>query len=167
MARSHGRSAARWPTPPDADPTETPMTLRSRPASPAGFTLIELMIALAVLAILMAVALPSYNSYIRRSKIPVGLDALSAFATRMEQRYQDVGNYGSGDSCALSVPSGVANFTLECELTDDGQGFTATATGSGTVEDFSFTIDASGARTTTYKSSTLNCWSTKGTVCDT
>lgn len=143
------------------------MTPRSRPASPAGFTLIELMIALAVLAILTAVALPSYNSYVRRAKIPVGLDALSAFATRMEQRYQDVGNYGSDDSCALSVPSGVANFTLECELTDDGQGFTATATGSGPADDFSFTINASGARTTTYKGSTLSCWSTKGTVCDT
>ncbi|MGC4078524.1 MAG: type IV pilin protein [Rubrivivax sp.] len=142
------------------------MTLRSRPAAPAGFTLIELMIALAVLAILTAVALPSYNSYVRRAKIPVGLDALSAFATRMEQRYQDVGNYGSNSACAFT-PSNVDNFTLSCELTNSGQGFTATATGTGTVSDFSFTINASGARTTTYKSTTLNCWSTKGTVCDT
>lgn len=142
------------------------MTLRSRPAAPAGFTLIELMIALAVLAILIAVALPSYNSYVRRAKIPVGLDALSAFATRMEQRYQDVGSYGSNNACAFT-PSNVNNFTLSCELTNSGQGFTATATGTGTASDFKFTINASGARTTTYKSTTLNCWSTKGTVCDT
>lgn len=141
------------------------MTPRFRPA-PAGFTLIELMIALAVLAILTAVALPSYNSYIRRAKVPAGLDALSAFATRMEQRYQDVGNYGA-DDCAIANPTDVANFAVSCELTNSGQGFTATATGSGPVSDYVFTIDESGARTTTYKSNTLNCWSTKGTVCDT
>ncbi|MBG6079693.1 type IV pilin protein [Rubrivivax gelatinosus] len=144
------------------------MTLRSRPAARAGFTLIELMIALAILAILAAVALPSYNSYVRRSKIPVGLDALSAFATRMEQRYQDVGKYeGETGKCAFQPTNNLPDFTLSCELTNSGQGFTATAAGKNSVSDFTFTINASGARTTTYKSTTLTCWSTKGTVCDT
>jgi type IV pilus assembly protein PilE len=152
----------------DADTTETPMTPRPRSAAPAGFTLIELMIALAILAILAAVALPSYNSYVRRSKVPVGLDALSAYATRMEQRYQDVGSYGT-DACALTVPSGVANFTIECELTNSGQGFTATATGSGTLSGYTYTIDQDGTRATTAHPNGSNsaCWTTKGSVCDT
>ncbi|MBZ8141182.1 pilus assembly protein PilE [Rubrivivax gelatinosus] len=142
------------------------MMPRLRPAVTAGFTLIELMIALAVLAILTAVALPSYNSYVRRAKIPVGLDALSAFATRMEQRYQDVGSYQNNDGGCALTQSDPQNFTFSCEVTDSGQGFTATATGKNAVSDFTFTINASGARTTTYKGTQLSCWSTKGTVCD-
>ena len=63
-----------------------------------GFTIIELMIGVAIAGILAAVALPAYNSYIQRSKVPVGLDALSAYATRMEQRYQDTGSYRTGST---------------------------------------------------------------------
>ncbi|MBK1614861.1 pilus assembly protein PilE [Rubrivivax gelatinosus] len=138
-----------------------------RPAVTAGFTLIELMIALAVLAILTAVALPSYNSYIQRSKAPVALDALSAFATRMEQRYQDVGSYGA-DGCALS-PVNPANFTLDCSIGDSGNSFEATATGSGAMEGYKYSIDSSGTRKTVEHPKGVpssNCWSTKGSVCD-
>ena len=58
-----------------------------------GFTLIEVMVTVAIVAILGSIALPSYQSYVQRSRVPAGLDALSACFTRMEQRYQDSGNY--------------------------------------------------------------------------
>lgn len=133
-----------------------------------GFTLIELMVGLVVLAIISAVALPSYTSYIKRSKVPPALDALSAYATRMEQRYQDTGNYGTA-SCAVTFPSAPANFTMSCSLTNSGQGFTATATGSDSMAGYSYTIDQNGTRrTTAHPGGTPSsaCWSTKGAVCD-
>ena len=136
---------------------------------PRGFTLIELMVSVAVVAILAAVALPSYSSYVQRSRVPVALDTLSAYYTRMEQRFQDVGNYDSGTACASSLPA-VANFAVSCALTNSGQGFTATATGSGQLAGYTYTITHAGARNTTAHpkgTPATACWSTKGSVCDT
>ena len=133
-----------------------------------GFTLIELMIAMAVVAILTSIALPSYRDYVTRSRLPVGLDALTSFATRMEQAYQDSGSYGAA-SCTPALPT-VANFTTACTISSAGQGFTATATGSGVLIGYSYSINHSGTRVTVAHPKGLpgtNCWSLKGSTCDT
>lgn len=133
-----------------------------------GFTLIEVMIVVAIVAILAKVAVPSYQQYLQRSKVPVALDGLSAYATRMEQRFQDVGSYGSPD-CAVALPT-VANFTVTCTSASAGQAFTATATGSGTLAGYAYTINQQGTRVTTAHPKGVpgsNCWSTRGGSCDT
>jgi type IV pilus assembly protein PilE len=139
-----------------------------------GFTLIEVMVALAVIAILSALALPAYRSYILRSKIPAGLDALSAYQTRMEQRFQDVGYYGnlaaSPTACALAGTSG-SNFTVTCVLKNAaGTGYTATATGSGPVAGVVYTVDEQGVRITVSHPkgvpSPNTCWTIRGASCD-
>lgn len=144
------------------------MRMRKSNNPQRGFTLIELMVAMAVAAILMAVALPSYNNYVTRSKVPAGLDALSAYATRMEQRYQDTGSYANGAACGVAAPA-VDNFTVSCVLSGSGQGFTATATGSGPLNGYAYTINQNGVRVTTAHprgTPATNCWSTKGSICD-
>jgi type IV pilus assembly protein PilE len=139
------------------------------PTRERGFTLIEVMITVAIVAILSAIALPAYTAYVQRSRVPPALDALSALATRMEQRFQDSGSYANGDACGATMPT-TENFAITCELSNDGQGFTATATGSGPVDGYGFSIDHQGVRVTTAHPKgvpSTNCWSMKGTTCDT
>ena len=77
-----------------------------------GFTLIELMIAVAIVAILVAVALPSYRDHILRGQLADARNLLSSTAARLEQFYQDNRNYGStGAACGLGMPTS-ATFTF-------------------------------------------------------
>lgn len=54
-----------------------------------GFTLIEVMIAVAVVAILAAPALPSYRDYVTRGNIPEATSRLLTKQVQMEQWFQD------------------------------------------------------------------------------
>lgn len=135
----------------------------------AGFTLTELLITVAIVGIIAGVAMPSYTSYVQRSRVPVGLDALSAYATRMEQLYQDSGSYSVANACGVALPT-AANFSITCVLANGGQAFTATATGSNTLTGYTYTIDSTGTRRTTAHPKGVppgNCWSIKGSTCDT
>ncbi len=126
------------------------------------------MVAVAVVAILASVAMPNYTAYVQRSKVPPALDGLSSFATRMEQRYQDTGSYGS-PACGATLPT-VANFAITCTTSAAGQAYTATADGSGTMAGFRYSIDQTGTRVTLAHPKGVpaaSCWSTKGKVCDT
>ncbi len=134
-----------------------------------GITLIELMVALAIVSVLVAIAMPSYRAYVVRSRLPVGLDALTSYATRLEQAYQDVGNYGVANCVPAAVPT-PDNFTVTCALGNNGQGFTVTATGSGIVSGYVYSIDNQGTRRTVshpHGAPAAACWSLKGGSCDT
>jgi len=134
-------------------------------------TLVEVMVTVAIVAILASVALPTYTSYITRSRVPAALDALSSVATRLEQRYQDTGNYANGTACGVTMPT-VSNFTVTCSLgsgSTGNQSFTLTATGSGQLSGYTYTLTHQGARATPShpKGSKTNCWTIKGGICDT
>ncbi|SCK62022.1 type IV pilus assembly protein PilE [Variovorax sp. HW608] len=147
-----------------------------------GFTLIEVMITVAIVAILAAVAIPSYRDYIRRGQIPEAFNALSDYRTKMEQYYQDNRNYGSSTACANNAtannwntfPTSLKYFTYTCATNTTAgdatqQSYTITATGSGgQATGHVYTIDQNGNRTTTqFKGAavTAACWLTSGTSC--
>ena len=78
-----------------------------------GFTLIELMITVAIIAILAGVALPFYGDYVRRGRLSEAFDTLGAYKIRMEQAYQDNGNYGlTVPTCIPGPPTASLNFTF-------------------------------------------------------
>ncbi|MEO8999435.1 MAG: prepilin-type N-terminal cleavage/methylation domain-containing protein [Rhodanobacter sp.] len=140
----------------------------------AGFTLIELMITVAIVAILAAIALPAYTDYITRGKLTEGHNTLAAYRVSMEQYYQDNRNYGTA-SCGVAAPADLRYFTLACtpaaasSTAGAGQSYTANVQGNaGTpVVGFTFNVDNSNNRTTTAvpagwgtasAGAPINCW---------
>jgi len=116
-------------------------------ARPRGFTLIEAVITLLVMSILCAFAMNSYTSYVKRARAVDALEQLNQFRTRMEKAFQDNGNYGAG-ACAVSLPGGVVNFALSCDLAQNGQAFIAKATGLANMTGYVFSINDQGIRRT-------------------
>jgi type IV pilus assembly protein PilE len=145
----------------------------------AGFTLIEVMITVAIIAILASVALPAYTDYLRRGQLPEAFAALSDYRVKMEQYFQDYRNYGTGGAgtpCANGtnappwsnfIPNNQKYFTFSCLVT--GSGYTLTATGaSGRVTGHVYTVnEANQQKTTQFKGATVdkNCWLQRGSEC--
>lgn len=92
-----------------------------------GFTLIELMIVVAVVGILTAIALPSYNEYIRRGHRAEGRTALLQAAQWMERAATANGDYPLTAAFPTSMTS-IASGRYAISLTSDGATFTLTAT---------------------------------------
>jgi len=133
-----------------------------------GFSLIEVMIVVAIISILAAVAVPAYNDYVLRGQLTEAYSALAAQRVRMEQYYQDMRTY-TGATAAGTVatcPGPGQHFAYACAVAGDGQGYTLSATGVG----FTFTIDQNNNRATTAVPAgwTANaaCWvRKKGGIC--
>ncbi len=76
------------------------------PTRNRGFTLIEVMITVAIVAILAAIALPSYNEYVRRGHRAEAKNTLQAIAQRLEQNYTLSGSYAlTQDATAIDNTS--------------------------------------------------------------
>ena len=130
-----------------------------------GFTLIELMITVAVIAILAAIALPSYSDYVLRSKFSEATGNLADLRVKMEQYYADNRRYSStagGGTCGIpGVPDGntptaadARYFTYTCASTNpNGMGdqqFVLTANGvaAQSLGGISFTVNHANTKAT-------------------
>ena len=126
-----------------------------------GFTLIELMIVVAVIAILAGIGLPAYGDYVKRGKLVEASSQLSDGRVKMEQFFQDSRTYVGGPCPALTK-----YFTFSCTgLTTTT--YTLIATGTGTVAGFNYSIDQLNAKTSnTPWGNGASCWvMRKGEAC--
>ena len=141
------------------------------------------MIVVAIIGILAAIAVPTYNEYVLRGRLSAMRNVLTDVRAKMELYYQDnrtyVGTtsstpciagmtyyYSSATSGTVSSSSS-ADFTLTC--TTASTSFTLTATGSsGLVSGFTYTINQQDTKTTTTTAgsqwggkSWSSCWAFK------
>ena len=142
--------------------------------SATGFTLIEVMITVAIIAILAAVAIPSYTDYITRSKIQEATSSLLSMRVKLEQYFQDNRTF-SGACVAGTVaplPAGLKYFTITCPTLNDTNYLIRAdggiAGGDQSMAQFAFTIDQANTRQTAgvptsagWSLPATNCWVTK------
>lgn len=139
-----------------------------------GFTLIEVLITVAIVGILAAVAIPSYNDYVTRGKIPEATSILSNRRVQAEQYFQDnrtYANVGAFVNPACVADSTGKNFNFSCSV-QTATTYTIRAVGKGSMTGFdSYTITETGTRGTTitkagWAGSSTSCWITsKGGTC--
>ncbi len=155
-------------------PKHTAQPLPARAAR--GFTLIEVMITVAIVAILAAVALPSYREYVLRGQLANATNGLATLRAQMERHFQDNRTYATSGTfttpCASTdaTPRTFGNFVVSCSGTPTATAFTLQAVGSGATNGFTFTITEADVRATTaaptgYNTCTSKWLLKKGEAC--
>jgi type IV pilus assembly protein PilE len=139
------------------------MTMR---AKRSGFTLIELVVTVAIIAILAAIAIPSYENYLMRARRADGREMLQRVAAAQERFYTNRNTYTDDLTTAAGLNLGTAvseagHYTIAIAVPAGGQSYTLTATPQGIQADDdcnNLTVNNVGARGYSGSTSNGSCW---------
>jgi len=118
-----------------------------------GFTMVELMMAVAIIGLLASIAFPNYLEYVKKGRRAAAQSHLMDVAQRQQQYLLDTRSYAASLSAlSLTTPSDVSSYyTISITVGDSGPpSFTATATpvsGSAQASDGTLTLANTGAKT--------------------
>lgn len=144
---------------------------------PRGFTLIEVMITVAIVAILSAIAIPAYSEYVQRARIIDAVGTLSDMRNKMEQYFQDHRSWappgpanppcgGAGTSVA-PLPAATTYFSFVCDnLAANTYRIRALGVAGTSMAAFQYSINQANARITIalppgWTMPGVNCWALK------
>jgi type IV pilus assembly protein PilE len=135
-----------------------------------GFTLIELMIVVAIIGILAAIAIPNYANYGTMAKIPDATSNLASKRILMEQFFQDNHTYAAAPACNNDTTSS-QYFTFSCSVAGTTTAYTLEADGNtgGAMDGFTYTVDQNNTKATSivspagsnWQATSGSCWITK------
>lgn len=135
----------------------------------SGFTLIELMIAVAIISIIAAIAIPSYNDSVRKTKRTDAKAALAKAATLQERYYTENNGYTNDITDVGGSASEEGYYTLSSDTSACASScFVLTATvnagGEQALDEtcWTFTLDHTGRKASATKAGVANasktCW---------
>jgi type IV pilus assembly protein PilE len=141
---------------------------RSTALAVRGFTLIEMMVTVAIIGILSAVAIPAYGAYVQRARTTEAFTILGSLGPSAEQ-------YWSNNRTFVGLPmpttATTANFDYYLD-TPSASAYVIRAQGKNKMAGLTYTINQSGSRTTTVSGNfaswtgSTSCWvDRKGGVC--
>jgi type IV pilus assembly protein PilE len=122
-----------------------------------GFTLLELMIVVAVIGIIASIALPAYADYLEQARATEATANLADLRIQMEQYFQDNRTYVGGP-CA---PANAGQFfTFSCTV-ETVTTYRLAAAGTGSMTGFSFDVDETNDKNSVFHGVTgAGCWLT-------
>ncbi len=142
-----------------------------------GFTLIELMIVIAILGVLMAIAIPSYRDYVKRGSLTDAATGLTSMRADMETYYQNFRTYAAGNGGTPPCLAGAkyGKFTVSCtgtygQVNASGYRLQAVST-DNILKEYIFTVTQADVRSTENApakwTNTLPCprWVLKSEAC--
>jgi type IV pilus assembly protein PilE len=129
-----------------------------------GFSLIELLVAVAIVSILASIAIPGYRDYVRRGKLAEAYTNLASQRVKMEQFYQDARTYNNAcqPNTVAPAPATTINFQYLCAIADQTYTISAIGLATGNLNGFVFTVDQNNNRATpgvpSGWTSSATCW---------
>jgi type IV pilus assembly protein PilE len=150
-----------------------------------GFTIIEIMIVVAILGILASIAIPNYQDYVRRGQVTEAISTLTEYRVKLEQYYQDNRSYANTTTATLCGNLGLHNlaaadtsgsgtyFNYYCDIGATANNYNLVAVGKlGRAIGHTYTLNESNVRGTSsfngtaYGDSTTHaCWMIRSSDC--
>lgn len=121
----------------------------------SGFTLIEILIVVAIIGILATIAVPAYGDYVLRGKIQEATAILSDARVKLEHSFMDNRTYAGGSgawACGSTAPTGARYFTFACRGTATEYAIVATGIAAQGTTGMEYSINQANVRASTFSS---------------